>query len=264
MEHLLTINNLYKIYNPGTAGEVKALDHISFSVNPGDFITIVGSNAAGKSTLFNALAGSLMPTSGDIFLEGKAITSMKEHARAKYFSRVRQNPNDSVIPSMTLAENMTLAHLRGKKANLSLGVRQSLKEEFAALLKPLGLGLERRLDEKIDLLSGGQKQTVALLMATMIEPKVLLLDEHTAALDPKVSERVLQITNQIVQEKQVSTLMITHNIHHALEYGNRLILLERGKIGFEASGEEKKRLTVLDVIERLETKVAELEEDFHV
>lgn len=253
-KNLLEIKDLYKVYNPSTAGEVIALDNISFSINEGDFITIVGSNAAGKSTLFNALAGSLSVTSGDIFLEGKSIITTPEYARARFFSRVRQNPNESVIPSMTIAENLTLAKLRTKTTSLKPGVKKEWRAEFAALLEPLGLGLEKRLDEKIDLLSGGQKQTVALLMATMIEPKVLLLDEHTAALDPKVSERVLKITNQIVQEKRVTTLMITHNIHHALEYGNRLILLERGQIGFEASGEEKKKLTVLDIISRLESR----------
>jgi len=165
---------------------------------------------------------------------------------------------------MTLAENLAMAKLKDKNAGLSKGVKKEWRDEFVALLKPLGLGLEKRLDDKIDLLSGGQKQTVALLMATIVKPKLLLLDEHTAALDPKVSKKVLEITDRIVKDSGVTTLMITHNIHHAIEFGNRLILLDRGKVGFEAIAEQKQKLNVVDVVERLESKIAEFEEDISV
>lgn len=260
----LKISNLRKVYNPDTAGEVIALNDLSFSIAEGEFATIVGSNAAGKTTLFNAIAGSLAPTSGDIVLDGKSILKSPEFKRSRFISRVRQNPNDSVMVSMTLAENLAMAKLKDRSAGLSMGVKKEWRDEFVALLKPLGLGLEKRLDDKIDLLSGGQKQTVALLMATIVKPKLLLLDEHTAALDPKVSKKVLEITDRIVKDSGVTTLMITHNIHHAIEFGNRLILLDRGKVGFEAIGEQKQKLNVVDVVEKLESKIAEFEEDISV
>lgn len=260
----LKIERLRKVYNAGTAGEVVALNDMSFALSQGEFVTVVGSNAAGKSTLFNALAGALTPDTGDIMLDGNSVLGIREDVRAKFFARVRQNPDDSVVPSLTLAENMTLAKLRGQGAGLTQGVKNVWKEEFVRVLTPLGLGLEKRLDEKISLLSGGQKQTVALVMATLVDPYVLLLDEHTAALDPHTSERVLALTNTLVQQKKITTLMITHNIHHALAYGTRLILLERGKVALDVSGEAKQKLTVLDVVERLEGKVGEFEEDLHV
>lgn len=259
--NFLTITELRKIYNANTVGEVVALDHLSLSVAEGEFVTIVGSNAAGKTSLFNAIAGSILPTSGDIILDGKSILKIPEFKRSCFISRVRQNPNDSVMVSMTLAENLAMAKLKGKRAGLSKGVKKEWRDEFISLLKPLNLGLEKRLDDKISLLSGGQKQTVALLMAIIIKPKLLLLDEHTASLDPKVSARVLEITDRIVKDSGVTTLMITHNIHHAIGYGSRLILLDSGKVGFEASGEQKRKLKVIDVVEKMENKTAEFEED---
>jgi putative ABC transport system ATP-binding protein len=260
----LKICNLKKVYNQNTAGEVFALNDLSFSVSKGEFVTIVGSNAAGKTSLFNAIAGSILPTSGDIILDGKSILKIPEFKRSYFISRVRQNPNDSVMISMTLAENLAIAKLKGKRAGLSKGVKKEWRNEFMTLLKPLGLGLEKRLDDKISLLSGGQKQTVALLMAVMVEPEILLLDEHTAALDPKVSAKVLEITNRIVKDSGITTLMITHNIHHAIEYGNRLILLDNGKVGFEVFEEQKEKLKVIDVVEKMENKVAEFEEDISI
>lgn len=260
----LKIKDVVKVYNPGTSGEVMALNKLSFEVSKGEFVTIVGSNAAGKTSLFNVVAGSLSPDSGEIILDGKSILKIPEFKRSRFISRVRQNPNDSVMVSMTLAENLAMAKLKDGKAGLSKGVKKEWREEFVNFLKPLGLGLEKRLDDKIDLLSGGQKQTVALLMATIIKPKLLLLDEHTAALDPKVSKKVLEITNRIVKESDVTTLMITHNIHHAIEFGDRLILLDRGRVGFQASGEQKQKLNVVDVVEKLENKTAEFEEDISV
>lgn len=258
----LLIRNITQTYNlGGGTGEVIALNNLSLSINEGDFVTIVGSNAAGKTTLFNLITGSLLPTSGDIVLEGKSILSIPEFQRARFISCVRQNPNESIINSMTLAENLALAKLRTKNAGLSRGVKQEWKQQFIGVLKPFGLGLEKRLDDKIDALSGGQKQTVALLMATLVTPKLLLLDEHVASLDPNVSESVLSITDQIVRDKRVTTLMITHNIHHAIKYGNRLILLDKGVISFQANGPQKKSLNIIDIIQRLEGGMTEFEED---
>jgi putative ABC transport system ATP-binding protein len=257
----LKLTNLYKLYNPGTAGEVVALDHLSLSLREGEFVTIVGSNAAGKSTVFNALAGSVTLTSGSITLSGKHIHDMPEYARAAFISRVRQNPNESVVTSMTLAENLAMAKARVVGAGFDRGVPHEWRTEFVELLKPLALGLERRLDTEMNLFSGGQKQSVALLMATMVNPKLLLLDEHTAALDPRVSEQILKMTDYEVRKNRITTLMITHNIHHAIQYGDRLILLERGRVAFEAIGDEKKKLTVLDIVEKLEGKVADFEEE---
>lgn len=262
--NFLQISNLKKIYNPNTDGEVTALDGISFLVSEGEFVTLVGSNAAGKTTLFNAIAGSLKPTSGEIILDGKSLLKIPEFKRSYFISRVRQNPDDSVMTSMTLAENLAMAKLKGKRAGLGKGVKKEWREEFINLLKPLNLGLEKRLDDKISLLSGGQKQTIALLMAILVKPKLLLLDEHTAALDPKVSAKVLEITNRIVKNSGITTLMITHNIHHAIEFGDRLILLDTGKIGFESFGEQKIRLKVVDVVEKMESKIAEFEEDISI
>ncbi|MBY0539521.1 ATP-binding cassette domain-containing protein [Patescibacteria group bacterium] len=257
----LILDNLYKIYNPATAGEVTALDHMSLSLKRGEFVTIVGSNAAGKSSLFNAIAGSLELTSGKIILDGARIDHLDEHVRAAYVSRVRQNPNESTVPSMTLAENLAMAKARVVGAGLGKGVRKEWRPEFEALLKPLGIGLEKRLETEMSLFSGGQKQSVALLMATMIKPKLLLLDEHTAALDPRVSEQILRMTDNEVRKHNITTLMITHNIHHAIKYGDRLIMLERGRVVFEASGEGKKKLTIAGVVEKLEAKVADFEEE---
>jgi len=261
LNDFLTINNIRKVYNPETAGEVVALNNICFSLPEGEFVTIVGSNASGKTNLLNVIAGSTLPTSGDIVLDGKSLLKMPEFKRSRFISRVQQNPKDSVITSMTLAENLAIAKLKGKKAGINKGVKKEWKTEFVALLKPLGLGLEKRLDDKIDLLSGGQKQAVALLMATINKPKLLLLDEHAAALDHKVSKKVLEITDRLVREGNVTTLMITHNIRHAIEYGKRLILLDRGHIGFESSGEQKKNLSVSNILEKLEFEPVEFTED---
>jgi putative ABC transport system ATP-binding protein len=243
-KNFLIIKDLTKIYNGEGSDRVTALNNLAFSVNEGEFITIVGSNAAGKSTLFNLIAGSLLPTSGDIVLDGQSICNLPEFKKARFISCVKQNPNESVINSMSIAENLAMIKLKGKIAWLRKGVKQEWRQEFVKVLKPLGLGLERRLDDKVNNLSGGQKQALALLMATLIKPKLLLLDEHTAALDPKVSRTILEITSKIVKKNKVTTLMITHNIHQAIEYGERLIFLDWGKIGFDISGDEKRLLEV--------------------
>lgn len=241
-KNYLTIKNLTKVYNPGASDQIVALNNLTLSVDKGEFITIVGSNAAGKSTLFNLISGSLSPTTGDIVLDRQSICSLPEFKKARFISCVKQNPNESIINSMTIAENLAMVKLKNKAAWLKKGVKPEWKENFVTILKPFGLGLEKRLDDKMSNLSGGQKQTIALLMATLTQPKLLLLDEHTAALDPKVSRTILEITDKIVRENKVTTLMITHNIHQAIEYGSRLILLDQGKIGFEISGEGKKSL----------------------
>lgn len=257
----LEIKNAVKVYNPKTSGEVSALNNLSLVISQGEFVTIVGSNAAGKTTLFNIIAGSLRLDSGEVLLEGKSLAKISEHVRARYISRVRQNPNDSVILSMTIAENLSLARLRERKRTLKKGVKKEWKKEFFEILKPLGIGLEKRLDDKSDLLSGGQKQALALIMATLTHPKLLLLDEHTAALDPKMSRKVLELTRRIVEENHVTTLMITHNINHAIDCGSRLMLLDQGKVGFDVSGNAKRQLTISDVIQKIEGQEIELEED---
>lgn len=245
--NFLTVNNLTKIYDPGSSNEVVALDNLSLEINEGDFITIVGNNAAGKTTLFNLISGARFPTSGKIILDTRTISDLPEFKRAKYISCVRQNPNDSVITSMTLAENLAIAKLRGKNAKLQKGVKSEWRYEFTSMLKPFCLGLEKRLDDRMSVLSGGQKQIVALLMATIEKPKLLLLDEHTASLDPKTSKTVLEITDQVVNDKKVTTLMITHNVHQAIEHGNRLILLSEGKIKLDVKGKKKKSLNIFDI-----------------
>lgn len=246
-KNFLTIKGLTKVYNAGVDDKITALSNFTLSLNEGDFITIVGSNAAGKSTLFKLISGAITPTSGEIILDGVSLSNFNESQRAKVISCVRQNPNESVINSMTIAENLALVKLKKTNAGLYKGVKREWRKEFASLLRPLGIGLEKRLDDRMDSLSGGQKQTVALLMAMLARPKLLLLDEHTAALDPKVSKLILKITNEIVKKNMVTTLMITHNIYQAIEYGDRLILLERGRISFEISGKEKKSLNILDL-----------------
>lgn len=246
-KNFLKIKGLTKTYNSGTEDQITALDNLTLSINEGDFVTVIGSNAAGKSTLFKLIAGTINSTSGSIFLDGESFSNINEAQKAKIISCVRQNPNESIINSMTIAENLAIVKLKNIGRGLRVGVKQEWREDFTLLLKSIGVGLENRLDDKMSNFSGGQKQAVALLMATLIKPKLLLLDEHVAALDPRISRTILEITRKIVQEHRVTTLMITHNIHHAIEYGNRLILLERGKISFETGGKKKKSLDILDL-----------------
>lgn len=243
-KNFLVIKNLSKIYNPDITDGVKALDNINITLNRGDYVSIVGSNAAGKSTLFNLITGRTHPTKGEIILDGNNITNFSEDKLAKFISSVKQNPNDSVINSMTVVENLALSLLKTEKSGLKPGVKMECKKRFISMLKPLNIGLETKLDVKMSDLSGGQKQTIALIMATLTKPKLLLLDEHTAALDLKVSHSILEITNQLVNKSKITTLMITHNIYQALNYGNRLILFNRGKIVFDVSGRRKKLLDV--------------------
>ena len=247
---MLDIQNLSKTFNPGTVNEKKALSSLSLHLDEGDFVTIVGSNGAGKSTLFNAIAGSFYADEGSISLAGKDITFMPEHERSRCIGRLFQDPLRGTAPSMTIEENLALAYLRAAHGNPFSRISKKDKEFFAEQLKQLDMGLEDRMKNPVGLLSGGQRQALTLLMATLKRPKLLLLDEHTAALDPKTAAKVMELTDRIVREGQLTTLMITHNMRDAIQYGNRLIMLHEGRIILDIAGEEKKKLTVPDLLEQ--------------
>ena len=245
---MLDIQNLSKTFNPGTVNEKKALSSLSLHLDEGDFVTIVGSNGAGKSTLFNAIAGSFYADEGSISLAGKDITFMPEHERSRRIGRLFQDPLRGTAPSMTIEENLALAYLRAAHGNPFSRISKKDKEFFAEQLKQLGMGLEDRMKKPVGLLSGGQRQALTLLMATMVPPQLLLLDEHTAALDPATAEKVLALTKSIVSENNLTCLMITHNMQSALELGNRTIMMHGGNIIFDAEGEERSKLTVQDLL----------------
>ena len=247
---MLDIQNLSKTFNPGTVNEKKALSSLSLHLDEGDFVTIVGSNGAGKSTLFNAIAGSFYADEGSISLAGKDITFMPEHERSRRIGRLFQDPLRGTAPSMTIEENLALAYLRAAHGNPFSRISKKDKEFFAEQLKQLGMGLEDRMKNPVGLLSGGQRQALTLLMATLKRPKLLLLDEHTAALDPKTAAMVMELTDRIVREGQLTTLMITHNMRDAIQYGNRLIMLHDGHVILDIAGEEKEKLTVPDLLEQ--------------
>lgn len=246
---MLEIKNICKTFNTGTINEKKALRGVSLTLNDGDFVTVIGGNGAGKSTLLNAICGTWKVDSGEIIIDGKNITDAPEHKRAKFLGRVFQDPMMGTAADMEIQENLALAKRRGKLRGLSWGISKKEREEYRALLSTLGLGLEDRMTSKVGLLSGGQRQAVTLLMASMSEPKLLLLDEHTAALDPKTAEKVLEITEDIVSKNKLTTLMITHNMRDAIKHGNRLIMMHEGKIIVDVSGEDKKNLTVEDLLD---------------
>lgn len=246
---MLEIRNISKTFNAGTINEKKALCDISLTLNDGDFVTVIGGNGAGKSTLLNAICGTWRVDCGEIIIDGKDVTAAPEHKRAKYLGRVFQDPMLGTAADMEIQENLALAKRRGKKRGLGWGISKAEREEYRELLKTLGLGLEDRMTSKVGLLSGGQRQAVTLLMAAMAEPKLLLLDEHTAALDPKTAEKVLEITEDIVNRNHLTTLMITHNMRDAIKHGNRLIMMNAGKIVVDVSGEAKKNLTVEDLLD---------------
>ncbi|MBU5483856.1 ATP-binding cassette domain-containing protein [Clostridium sp. MSJ-11] len=241
---MLTIKNLLKIFNKDTANENILFNGLSFHINEGDFITVVGSNGAGKSTLLNIIAGSIEVDNGEMTLEGKDISKLPEFKRTRSIGRVFQDPSMGTSPSMTILENLSLANNKGKRFGLSKGVSVKDIDYFKELLSKLNLGLEDKLHTKVGMLSGGQRQALALIMTVMSEPSLMLLDEHTAALDPKTSERILELTNQIVEEKKITTLMVTHNLNHAIKTGNRLIMMHRGEIILDIKGEDKKNLTI--------------------
>ena len=250
---MLEVKNIYKTFNPGTVNEKHALNGVSLELKEGDFVTVIGSNGAGKSTLLNAIAGLWMIDSGSICIDGNDITRLPDYKRARYIGRVFQDPMQGSAATMQIEENMALAARRGKKRTLRKGICQSEREKYREMLKELNLGLEERLTSKVGLLSGGQRQALTLLMATMEKPRLLLLDEHTAALDPKTAAKVLELTEKLVNENHLTTFMVTHNMRDALKYGNRLIMMCDGKIIFDVEGEEKKKLEVKDLLEKFNT-----------
>ncbi len=246
---MLEIKNITKIFNAGTVNEKVALDHVSLTLEEGDFVTVIGGNGAGKSTLLNAIAGAFPVDDGEIVIDGVDITRLPEHKRAKFIGRVFQDPMTGTAADMWIEENMSLATTRGKRRGLTWAIFDRDRVEYKKMLKRLDLGLEDRLSTKVGLLSGGQRQAITLLMASMNNPKLLLLDEHTAALDPKTAAKVLSITREIVESEQLTTLMITHNMQDAIDHGNRLIMMNGGQIILDIRGEEKKKLTVEKLLE---------------
>lgn len=247
---MLKISGVYKTFNPGTVNEKHALNGIDLTLEEGDFVTVIGGNGAGKSTMLNMVAGVYPVDCGTITIDGEDVTKYPEYKRAKHVGRVFQDPMTGTAANMQIIENLALSARRGKKRSLKSGVTKKEKAEYREILKSLDLGLEDRLTSKVGLLSGGQRQAVTLLMATLKKPKVLLLDEHTAALDPKTAQKVLQLTEQIVAEHNLTTIMITHNMNDAIQIGNRLIMMNDGKIIYDVKGEEKKKLTTEDLLEK--------------
>ncbi len=249
---MLDIINVHKTFNPGTINEKVALAGVNLHLNSGDFCTIIGGNGAGKSTTLNAVAGVWPVDDGSIIIDGQNVTGVPEHKRASYLGRVFQDPMTGTAATMNILENLALAARRGSKRGLSWGVTKSEKEQYHELLKTLELGLEDRMTAKVGLLSGGQRQALTLLMATLRKPKLLLLDEHTAALDPKTAEKVLKTTDKIIAEQNLTAMMVTHNMKDAIAHGNRLVMMHEGKIILDISGEEKKQLTVPDLLQQFE------------
>ena len=241
---MLKVSNISKTFNPGTINEKKALTGLSLHLEKGDFVTILGSNGAGKSTLFNAIAGSFPVDSGDIRLDGQNITSLPDYKRSKFIGRMFQDPLKGTAPNMTIEENLALAYMRASSGTSPFSmISRADRKDFRERLSQLGLGLEDRMNHPVGLLSGGQRQALTLLMATMVTPKLLLLDEHNAALDPATAEKVLALTKQIVSENNITCLMITHNIPSALSLGNRTIMMNNGSIVLELAGEERANMT---------------------
>lgn len=249
MSATLTLTDIHKSFEVGTVNEHHVLRGVNLTLNEGDFVTVIGGNGAGKSTLLNCIAGNIPVDSGKIFLEDMDITNQKTEKRAAHIGRVFQDPRMGTATRLSIEENLSIAYSRGKKRGLSLGVTDSQREEFKKQLVRLDLGLEERLKKEVGLLSGGQRQALTLLMATLVKPKLLLLDEHTAALDPKASQSVLSLTNKMVHEDQLTTLMITHNMEDAMKYGNRLVMLHEGEIVVDINQEQKEGLKVQDLMD---------------
>lgn len=254
---MLRITDVHKTFNPGTINEKKALNGINLTLEDGDFVTVIGSNGAGKSTMLNMVAGVYPVDSGSIFIDDKDVTRLPEHKRAKYLGRVFQDPMTGTAPDMEIQENLAIAARRGQARTLRPGITRAEHESYREYLATLGLGLEDRLTSKVGLLSGGQRQAITLLMATFKKPKLLLLDEHTAALDPKTARKVLDMTRDIVEKNGLTTLMITHNMADAIHMGNRLIMMNDGQIIFDVRGEEKKNLTVEVLLDKFKEAAGE-------
>ena len=252
MGYMLEIQNIHKTFNPGTINEKVALNGVNLNLNPGDFVTIIGGNGAGKSTTLNAIAGVWSVDEGKIIIDGVDITKLSEHKRALYLGRVFQDPMTGTAATMSIEENMAIAARRGERRGLGWGITKKERERYKEALKELDLGLEDRLSSKVGLLSGGQRQAITLLMASLKKPKLLLLDEHTAALDPKTAAKVLAISDKIIQEHQLTAMMVTHNMKDAIAHGNRLIMMHEGKIIYDVSGEKKKNLKGADLLAKFE------------
>lgn len=252
MAEMLKLDNIHKTFNPGTINEKIALNGVNLTLNEGDFVTVIGGNGAGKSTTLNAIAGVWPIDSGKIYIGGDDVTKLSEHKRAKYLGRVFQDPMTGTATTMSIEENMAIAARRGEKRGLSWGITHQERDTYREMLKALDLGLEDRLTSKVGLLSGGQRQAITLLMASIKKPKLLLLDEHTAALDPKTAAKVLEISDKIIAENHLTAMMVAHNMKDAIVHGNRLIMMHEGKVILNISGEEKKKLTVEDLLHQFE------------
>ncbi|MCI5625695.1 MAG: ABC transporter ATP-binding protein [Clostridiales bacterium] len=257
---MLELNHVYKTFNPGTINAKTALQDLCLTLNDGDFVTVIGGNGAGKSTMLNAVAGTFTVDAGTIAIDGKDVTHLPEHKRAQFIGRVFQDPMMGTAPTMQIEENLALAARRGKRRGLAWGITRAEREEYREKLKTLGLGLEDRMTSKVGLLSGGQRQALTLLMASLRRPELLLLDEHTAALDPATAAKVLELSDRIVAENHLTAMMITHNMRDAIIHGNRLIMMNAGKIILDISGEEKKQLTKEDLLARFAAVAGQQEE----
>ena len=245
---MLELREIYKYYNPGTVNEMCLFHDFNFQVEEGEFVSVVGSNGSGKTSMLNIICGSIDVDEGAVLINGQNITNMPEHKRMQRIGRVFQNPAMGTCPSMTILENMALAENKGKSYNLGRGVNRKREEAYREMLRPLNLGLEDKMHVKVGSLSGGQRQAMSLLMSTMTPMDFLILDEHTAALDPKTAEINMQITDQVVKEKKLTSIMVTHNLRYAIEYGNRLVMMHQGKIILDKKGEDKKNMDVDDVL----------------
>lgn len=252
MGYMLEIQNVHKTFNLGTINEKIALNGVNLNLNPGDFVTIIGGNGAGKSTTLNAIAGVWPIDEGNIIVDGMDLTRLSEHKRAEHLGRVFQDPMIGTAATMSIEENMAIAARRGEHRGFRWGISKKEREQYKEQLKELNLGLEERLSSKVGLLSGGQRQAITLLMAAMKKPKLLLLDEHTAALDPKTAAKVLEISDKIIEENQLTAMMVTHNMKDAIAHGNRLIMMHEGRVIYDVSGEEKKKLHVSDLLAKFE------------
>lgn len=270
---MLKIENIKKTFNPGTANEVKALQGMSIEIEEGSFVCILGTNGSGKSTSLNAVAGNFIVDEGKITLDGVDITKWSEHKRARFIGRVFQNPFSGTAPNMSIQENLALAMKRGKQRGLGWGLPKTLLDEFKEMVRPLNMGLEDRLENPIGKLSGGQRQALTLLMSTAIKPRLLLLDEHTAALDPKTASKVIELTKQVISKNKLTTLMVTHSMQQAVSLGDRIIMMHQGKVAYDFRGDDKKRLKVNDLLtmfdeirrkDSIDPAVAALLQDFYV
>ena len=249
---MLELININKNYNPGSVNELCLFKDFNLTVKDGEFVSVVGSNGSGKTSMLNIICGSIAVDSGRILIHGEDITKQKDYIRQRRIGRVYQDPSKGTCPSMTILENMSIAENKGKPYNLGRGVNKAKLETYREMLRPLNLGLEDKMGVQVGSLSGGQRQALALLMATMTPIDFLILDEHTAALDPKTAEIIMELTDQVVKEKKVTTIMVTHNLRYAVEYGNRLIMMHEGKVIYDISGEEKKNLKVADLLAKFE------------